>query len=263
MGRARAPSAVTTVSVTIVTPTLNAAKYLPDCLRSVRDQNYPLLEHIFVDGGSIDATSELVGQSGAEWLSRPGLKQSAALNVGFQAARGEVVAWLNADDMLAPDALHVVDSEFSRSPELDVLMGDCVVVDALNRPLWTIRPGAYDFHRLLTKGNYIGQPAVFLRKPVFDDVGYLDERLDYGMDYDLWLRLARRTIKYTPRSLAKFRWHGESKTATNLDANWHELLRIVRHHGGGWTRELVWSYVRARLTLGRDHLRSRFAPAKY
>ena len=97
---------------------------------------------------------------------------------------------------------------------------------------------------------------------MFDQVGYLDESLDFAMDYELWLRLRRLNVAYVPRVLAVFRWHARSKTATNLEANWRELLRIVRCHGGGWTPPLIWSYIRARLALARQRLTTKLSDAQ-
>jgi len=248
---------MTELSISIVTPTLNAARFLPQCLDSLRSQAWPGLEHLVVDGGSTDRTSELVLASDAVWMTRAGLKQTAAINVGLRAARGEVVAWLNADDLYTPGAVGYVARCFAAQPDLDVLIGDCQVIDAEGAPLWYMRPGPYDFGRLLRTGNSVPQPAVFLRKRVFDEIGYLDESLDFGMDYDLWLRLNGRQVAYVPRALAAFRWHSDSKTANNLEPNWRELLRIVRRYGGDWTPALVWSYARARVTLARQRLAGR------
>ncbi|MDQ6670165.1 MAG: glycosyltransferase [Chloroflexota bacterium] len=247
--------------ISIITPTLNAERYLAECLLSVRSQGWPDLEQLVIDGGSTDATERLVRASDAVWVPRPGVKQAAAINVGLRLARGEVVAWLNSDDLYAPGAVAYVAQRFASDPMLDVLFGDCQVVDASGEPLWQMRPGGYDFNRLLRRGNSVAQPAVFLRKRVFEQVGYLDETLDFGMDYELWLRLRRLNVAYVPRVLATFRWHSASKTATNLHANWHELLRIVRRHGGGWTPRLVWLYARARLTLARQRVAHRLQHA--
>jgi hypothetical protein len=74
------------------------------------------------------------------------------------------------------------------------------------------------------------------------------------MDYELWLRLREMHIAYVPKVLAAFRWHDTSKTATNLEGNWHELLRITRRHGGRWTVPLAWAYARARLTAVRQRI---------
>jgi len=241
--------------ISIVTPTLNAQRYLAECLHSVQTQDWHEVEHLVVDGGSTDATEQLVRSSGATWISRPGLNQTAAINVGIHLARGELVAWLNSDDVYAPGCLRFVATRFACEPDLHVLIGDCDVIDADGKLLRRLSPGPYDYARLLRNGNSVAQPAVFLRRSVFEQVGYLDETLEFGMDYDLWLRLRGLHVAYTPRVLASFRWHSGSKTANNLDANWAEALRIVRQrHGGDWTPALVWAYGRARLTSLRQRI---------
>jgi glycosyltransferase involved in cell wall biosynthesis len=242
------------LSFSIVTPTLNAERYMDECLRSVREQAMADIEHLVIDGGSTDRTLEIAQRSGATWISRPGLRQAAAINLGFSTARGDIVAWLNADDCYMPGALRKVAEHLSSHPEADVVIGDCEVIGERGERLRVLSPGKYDFRRLLRMGNSIAQPAVFFRKTVFDKVGFLDENLEFGMDYELWLRLARVRVDYLPQVLAAFRWHPESKTARNTEGNWRELLAIVRRHGGGWTPQLVWTYVRARATLMRQQL---------
>jgi glycosyltransferase involved in cell wall biosynthesis len=240
---------------TIVTPTLNAERHIRECLASINAQNVlGGVEHLVVDGGSTDQTEAEVRDSPARWLARPGLKQSAAINTGMRLASGDVVAWLNADDLYTPGALATVIEHFQRDATLDVLCGDCQVIDANGRSLWYVRPGQYDFERLLQRGNFIPQPAVFLRRRVFESVGYLDEGLEFGMDYELWLRLRRASWLYVPRPLACYRWHTSSKTASNQIGNWRELIRIVRRHGGGWTPPLAWAFARTLMTLTRQHM---------
>jgi GT2 family glycosyltransferase len=133
-----------------------------------------------------------------------------------------------------------------------VLYGDCDVIDDRGGVLWRERPGRYEFSKLLRRGNYLAQPAVFLRRRVFDSIGYLDESLDYAMDYELWLRLRGLHIVDVPRVLARFRWHASSKTATGNLAHWRERLVILRRYGSGWTPRLAWSYTRARFTTARQ-----------
>jgi glycosyltransferase involved in cell wall biosynthesis len=238
--------------ISVITPTLNAERYLAECLASL---DYPEVQHLVVDGGSTDRTLEQVRQRpGSVCLVRPGLNQAAAINAGFRAATGEVVAWLNADDAYAPGSLALVADRFAADPALDALVGDCGVVDPLGKPLWYERPGPYDFQRLLRRGNYLAQPAVFLRRRLLDSVGLLDESLEYAMDYDLWLRLREARVGYEPRVLAMFRWHPDSKTANNTLGNWRENLRIIARYGGGWTPYLAWSCGRAMLSLARRRL---------
>jgi GT2 family glycosyltransferase len=143
---------------------------------------------------------------------------------------------------------------FASDPGLDALIGDCAVVDPDGKPLWDERPGPYDFQRLLRRGNYLAQPAVFLRRRLLDSIGLLDESLEYAMDYDLWLRLRQARVEYVPRVLALFRWHPGSKTARNTFGNWRENLRILRRHGGGWTPELACSFGLAMLTVAKQRL---------
>ncbi len=248
--------------ISIVTPTLNAQRYLAECLHSVQTQDWREVEHLVVDGGSTDATEQLVRASGATWILRPGLNQAAAINVGIRMALGEVVAWLNSDDLYAPGALRFVADRFASEPDLHVLIGDCDVIDGDGKLLRRLSPGPYDYARLLRNGNSVAQPAVFLRRSVLEQVGYLDESLEFGMDYDLWLRLRGLRVAYTPRVLAAFRWHPGSKTANNLEANWAEKMRIVRHHGGNWTPALLWAFSRARLTSLRPRISGKLGLAR-
>ncbi|MBV9543176.1 MAG: glycosyltransferase, partial [Chloroflexi bacterium] len=234
-----------------VTPTLNAERYLEACLASVARQGVEV-EHLLVDAGSTDRTLEMARASvRVQVIEQRGSSQTQAINVGLEQARGAVVAWLNADDMYADGALRFVVDRFAEEDNLDVLYGDCQVIGPNGEPLWFERPGTYDFRRLLRRGNYIAQPAAFVRRSVFERIGYLDESLVYAMDYDLWLRVRGLDVRYVPRSLAAFRWHVGSKSATSQLAGWREYLRIVRKHGGGWTPEMGWAYARLLLTLAR------------
>jgi len=236
---------------------LNATPFIAQCIASVRDQGDTAIEHLIVDGGSTDATLEIARRyAGTLLVERPGQNQSQAINTGLQLASGEIVAWLNADDCYARGALTFVRKHFAESPQLDVLFGDCDVVDDTDHLLWREAPGHYDYQRLLRRGNYLAQPSVFLRKDVLKRVGLLDESLEYAMDYDLWLRLRGARIEYVPRVLAMFRWHSRSKTARNQMGNWREILRIVRRHGGGWTPQLAWSFGRMLLTVTRQRLQA-------
>jgi glycosyltransferase involved in cell wall biosynthesis len=247
------------VSLSIVTPTLNAEAYVARCLASIHSQLGPGMEHVVVDGGSTDRTAEIAEQYPRAVVIRvPGINQSAAINLGLRRATGEIVAWLNADDEYVSGALHLVARRFEASPAMDVLFGDCEVVGPEGQRFWYERPGAYDFRRLLRRGNYVAQPAVFMRKRVLDDVGYLDETLNYAMDYELWLRLRDYRVEYLPRPLARFRWHNTSKTAQRQMQAWTEVLLIARRYGGGWTPALAWAFGRCLLTLARTRVASIF-----
>ena len=249
-----------TITLSVVTPTLNAEPYLSECLASLQQQGTTTIEHLVVDGGSMDRTLDIVrDEKNAICLIRPGSNQAAAINEGLRQATGEIVAWLNADDAYPPGAVATVAECFASEPDLDVLVGDCAVIGPEGEPLWHERPGPYDFERLLRRGNYLPQPAVFLRRRTLQSIGLLDESLEYTMDYDLWLRLKRARVRYVPQVLAVFRWHPGSKTARNVLGNWRENIRVVRRHGGGWTPQLVWSLSRALVSTTKSRLLSRRA----
>jgi glycosyltransferase involved in cell wall biosynthesis len=246
----------------IVTPTLNAERYLAECLDSVQAQALPELEHLVVDGGSVDATAAIArARPNVCWVDLPGSNQSAAINYGLRHARHDIVAWLNADDTYRPGALAAVAGCFAEDPELDAVFGDCDGVDPRGRLLWRIRPGEYDFRRLLRRGNYLAQPAAFFHRRLFERVGYLDEELEFGMDFEFWLRLRGCRVRYLPRTLATFRWHDRSKCATNPAGEWRDDMMIIRRYGGGWTPELAWSFTRCLITLGKDAVLRRAARA--
>jgi glycosyltransferase involved in cell wall biosynthesis len=238
--------------LSIVTPTLNAEAYLAECLQSIESQHMDGVEHVVVDGGSSDRTEEIVRRyPHSTWLSAPGLNQSQAINLGFRRASAPVVAWLCADDMYLDGAFEFVLQQFRGDAELEVLYGDCEVIGPSGEQLWWERPGVYDFQRLLRRGNYIAQPSVFMRRSLLTHVGFLDESIEYGMDYEFWLRLRGRRVTYVPRLLAAFRWHPTSKSAGFQIENWRSFLRIVRQHGGGWTPEIALAFVRLLITMAR------------
>jgi glycosyltransferase involved in cell wall biosynthesis len=242
-------------ALTVITPTLNAEAYLAECLASVQDQSVPGVEHLVVDGGSTDRTAEIAqAVPGVKWVAGPGLRQTAAINAGVRLATGSVVAWLNADDLYLPGAVHSVLDRFAAEPTLALVYGDCQVIGPAGETLWWERPGPYDFPRLLRRGNYIAQPAAFIRRSAFDQLGLLDETLDYGMDYDFWLRLRGQNVAYMARPMAAFRWHPDSKSARGQMQSWREFLLIVRRHGGGWTPAIAWAYVRCGLTIARTRV---------
>jgi glycosyltransferase involved in cell wall biosynthesis len=244
---ARDTGAGTLPTVSVVTPSLNQVRFIDRTLRSVQAQSYPPLEHIVVDGLSQDGTLDVLRRASgsAHVVTLSDLGQSRALNHGFQIARGEVVGWLNSDDLYLPTTLEDVARAFARRPDVAVVYGDCYFIDASDRLLWTHHSGRVSPERLLTRGNFLAQPAVFFRSAVFERVGYLDETLSLAMDFDFWIRLSQRyQFYYLPKPLACFRWHERSKSASRGFDAWREVLQVVRKHGGGWTLPLAVSFGR-------------------
>jgi hypothetical protein len=223
--------------VSIVTPSLNQGRFIEDTIKSVLGQDYPRLEYVVVDGASTDGTLDVLGRfDGAlRWVSEPDGGQAAAINKGFRLASGEILGWLNSDDTYEPRAVSAAVEHLRGHPADALVYGDATHVDAAGRE---IGPCAYvgpaDVDRLIHESDYIVQPAAFFRRSAFEAVGGLDESLHWGMDYDLWLKLARRfPIAYLPRKLARYRQTGENKTALGRFDRFAEIERIGRRHGAG------------------------------
>ena len=227
---------------TIVTPSLNQSAFIEQTILSVQAQNYPRTQHIVVDGGSLDGTIEILERyegSLAWWVSEKDGGQSDAIHKGFLRSTGDILCWLNADDVLLPGALTTVAQYFSQHPEKDVVNGGCYFIDSEGRPVSVGRVGftlgvRASFDRLRLYGNEgLHQPATFWRRHAYFEVGGLDERLHYSMDLDLFTRLARRgRFGVLPRMLACARRHPGCKTIRERDACRCETAEIAARYRG-------------------------------
>jgi len=224
-------------TVSIVTPSLNQVEYIEDALASVANQGYPGLEHLVVDGGSTDGTLQVFGRQGnkVRWSSEPDAGQADAVNKGIVRARGEIIGWLNADDFYEPGAVHAAVSFLVGHPDVDVVYGDCLYLyqQAGREELRLVRARRFDLEFLLNVGCYVQQPATFFRRSALN-VGLLDPRLRYAMDYELWLRMARagKRFSYLPLALATFRITDMSKSGASLTGFWPEVRGVSRRYGG-------------------------------
>lgn len=228
-------------SITIVTPCLDAADTLPEALGSVREQHYPNLQHVVVDGGSTDGTLEILrGADGITWTSEPDRGLSHAMNKGVLAARGEVIGWLNADDRYLPGALQAVGEALAARPDALWATGRCRIIDGDGRE---IRRGVtayknallarYSFPLYLTQ-NFISAPATFLRWEAFEKVGLFDERYRISMDYDLYLRLGRyHDPLVLDRYLSDFRMVEGTLSMSGFETQFREHAEQARRHGYG------------------------------
>lgn len=212
-------------------------------LDSVLSQSGPFeLEWIIIDGGSTDGTVDLlhaINDSRVSWVSETDDGQSQAINKGLSRATGDVLAWLNSDDLYTPGALALVANAFSNNPDCYWLIGRCDIIDQDGREIrrWITRyknmlMNRYTFRRLLRE-NFVPQPAVFWRRDAMRQAGLLDESLYYTMDYDYWLRLGRlRAPIVLDRVLAQFRLHGGSKTGQCDSKQLYEQYRVAGRYFG-------------------------------
>ena len=205
--------------VSIVTPALNAVRFIPETLASVRDQDYPRIEHVVVDGGSEDGTVELLRRApGLVWTSGKDAGMYDAINAGLRMARGEIVAYQNADDRyVRPDAVSSAVRHLLDHPETDVVYGDFRYIDEEGRPVpgGDRRSPRFD-RRLLLRYNFIPPHCTFLRARVVKEDGlWLDPTLRYPGDWDWFVRmaLAGKTFAHLDKVLSEFRLHPRSQTA--------------------------------------------------
>jgi glycosyltransferase involved in cell wall biosynthesis len=233
---------MTLPSLTIVTPCLNARGTIELALESVRNQDYAgELDHLVVDGGSTDGTLEVLEAApGVRFVSEPDRGLSDAVNKGIRMARGEIIGWLNADDVYMPGALTRAGSAFATRPDAEWVTGRCLIIDAdgeeIRRPVTAYKDfflRRYSF-RLHLMQNFVSCPSTFVRRSAFDAVGLLDERFRYSMDYDLWLRLARRSEPVViDEPLAAFRMAEGSLSMSGFDRQFAEHVQNAREHGAG------------------------------
>ncbi len=216
--------------VSIITPSYNQVRYLEDTIQSVLQQDYPNLEYIVVDGGSTDGSLEVIERYKdklAWWVSEPDQGQADAINKGFRKASGEIIAWLNSDDLYLPGAISSAVELFQENPTLGVIYGDAVSADADGRLLNELRFsnwGTRDFLQF----NIICQPAVFMKRSIVEKIGYLDASFHFFLDHQLWIRLSRETeFNHHPEFWAVSRYHPDAKNVTMASESGAEVIRIM------------------------------------
>ena len=216
--------------VSIVTPSFNQGGFIAETIASVLGQDYPHVEYLVVDGGSTDGTLEILRGFGKRlsWVSEPDRGQSDAINKGWRRTRGEIIAWLNADDLYRPGAITKAVAFFQQHPDIDLVYGDCDFINEEGDVLERHHKGQTSAADLVRSPvSVILQPAAFLRRRVLETVGYLDETLQFIMDMEYWLRVAsRHKISHLPECLAAFRVHGESKSGRQSQRFEDERLRV-------------------------------------
>jgi glycosyltransferase involved in cell wall biosynthesis len=222
--------------VSIVTPSYNQAQFVEDTLRSVLAQDYPHIEYIVIDGASSDGSPDIIARYAsrlAYWTSEPDQGQAEAINKGFQRARGDIVAWLNSDDVYLPGAVSRAVQAFAAHPQAGFVFGDALTIDAQGHPLSMLRFGEWGLDELL-RFRIICQPAVFMRRAVLQQSGGLDQSYHFMLDHNLWLRLARLAPPqyigsgdFNPLALA--RHHAAAKNLTMTRRAAEEIERLL-----GW-----------------------------
>ncbi|MEI7724383.1 MAG: glycosyltransferase family 2 protein [Bacteroidota bacterium] len=220
----------------IVTPSFNQIGFIERTIESVLSQevDFPV-EYLVVDGFSTDGTRDILRKYSERisYLSEPDQGMQEALNKGFSMAKGDIIGWINSDDIYLPGTLQKAANFFHQHPECLWLYGNCRIIDEHDAEIrkWITAyknrlSGKYSFERLLVD-NFISQPTVFIRKHALKLVGAIDTGLPTAMDYDLWIRLAKLGPPgYINDDLACFRVHTKSISSINYKRQFEEQYRI-------------------------------------
>lgn len=216
--------------ISIITPSYNQVAYLEYTLQSVLAQDYPHIEYLVIDGGSIDGSLDIIRRYAdrlAWWVSEPDAGQADAINKGFSRARGEYIAWLNSDDLYLPGAVMQAVAVLQANPELGMVFGDAFTINGDGMPLNALVFGEWGLPDLMAF-RIICQPAVFMRRSILERAGYLDSSYHYMLDHQLWLRLARLApIRHVSQTWAAARHHAAAKNVAHAEAFGEEALHIL------------------------------------
>lgn len=233
-------------SIAIVTPSYNQGEFIERTIRSVLDQQYPNLEYIVQDGNSTDDTLAVLNsyqEKLTQFNSNQDNGQAHAINLGFQHTSGEIMAYLNSDDILLPGTLSYVADYFTRHPDVDVVYGHRIIINEQDQEIgrWVLPP--HNDQSILWK-DYIPQETLFWRRSLWEKIGgRMDESFQFALDWDLLIRFQTAGAKFSrlPRFLAAFRLHAGQKTGTQIHSvglsEEHRLLKQV--HGREVSREEI------------------------
>lgn len=252
----------------IVTPSYNQVAFIAETIESVLSQEGVFeIEYVVMDGGSTDGSVEIIKQYADRmvsgdwpvkckgismvWVSQKDKGQSDAINQGLRQATGDILSYINSDDLYAPGAFQRVAAEFAQRPGADFIYGDGDVIDEHGDLQWEWLSRPYN-HAVMTSyhflwndfSNYILQQATFWRKRVPDNIGYFDETFHYAMDLEYWVRAGHHHLKlhHIPYKLGKFRLIAGTKSLSSPTAFWEDQLEIYRRYRGSHKMQLFFAY---------------------
>jgi len=256
------------VKISVVTPSFNQGPFIEQTIESVLSQKacFSDFEYIVMDGGSTDETLQILKKYHQcfAWTSEPDHGQAHAVNKGIQCAKGDIIGWLNSDDIYYPGILKTVSDFFEANPGVDVLYGDAALIDGQGKPFGRYLTEKFSLRRLKAR-CFISQPAAFFRSSAILKYGLLNESLDFCMDYEYWLRLALSgaCFAYLPQKLAAARVHSGAKSTHSCLPASAEAIVMLRQKLGYIPATLLVSYAGAAVksASGEECLSLRFIPS--
>ena len=250
------------LKISVITPSYNQAKFVEECLLSVKQQNCPALEHVVVDGGSTDGTLDILKRYAAysgwehlRWISEPDRGQSDALNKGFRMATGDIIGWLNSDDFYLPNCFETIVHAYQQYPITDLIYGDFLWTNETGVPFQVRREIAFSRFALLHNHMcYVpSSGAMFFKRRIIQEGHTLDEAYHYAMDYEFFLRLASAGFRFRhiPALLSGLRFHTECKSSAQAEKMALEHEKARREHLLGTDFANCTKLGQAKLTLLR------------
>ncbi len=217
-------------SFSVITPSYNQASYLKKTMDSVLSQDIPGMEYVVIDGGSTDGSAELI-RSYADrlsgWVSEKDRGQADAVNKGAARTTGEVIGWLNSDDLYLPGAARKALCYLAEHPEIDAVYGDVLSIDGNGQLINVMRFSQYTAEDLMTF-RVISQPGVFFRRSAWERAGGLDLSYSYLLDHHLWLKMITYgKFAYLPEPLAAARFHADAKNRAHAGDFGKEAYRLA------------------------------------
>lgn len=230
--------------VTIITPSFNQGLFIKRTIGSVLSQDIHDIEYLIFDGGSTDQTISNLKSFGdsIQWTSEVDRGQTHAVNKGLKLAKGEIIGWLNSDDIYFPGILRKVINIFNTHKEVDIIYGMADHIDENDQTIEEYYTEEWDYERL-KEVCYICQPAVFFRRSIIKRFGLLNEKLQYCMDYEYWLRIGRSTpFYYLKEKLAGSRFYIETKTLGSAVPVHQEILNMFKKRFGKIPSQWLFNY---------------------
>ncbi|PSB17993.1 glycosyltransferase [Phormidesmis priestleyi ULC007] len=232
----------------VITPSYSQGRFIERTIQSVLKQDADI-EYVICDGGSKDETVEILKryEDRLRWVSEPDRGQSDAVNKGLAMTKGEIIAWINSDDVYYSGAFRQVQAVFEAHPEVEIIYGNADYIDEYDRLIEPYPTEAWNYKRL-TRVCYLCQPAVFFRRSLVEKYGNLDVALDYCMDYELWLRYGKHIkFYYLPKKLAASRLYKTNKTLGQRLAVCTEINDMLRREIGIVPSHWIFCYSHVKL----------------